>query len=502
VIAISYRREDSVAVAGRLYDRLESTFGRQNVFMDFDSIPVGANFREYIIAAIERSQLVIALIGPKWLGERGEGSRICDTDDFVRLEISSALARGISVIPVLVNNAEMPRPDQLPSDLRELPLLNALPLDSGRDFHIHVERLVGVIKSIHPSHGITRARRYRTLKITIALVAAFLAAALIFVLARSRSEPVQAKKPMATPTAEVSPSVATPGEVVASPPAPPSPSPSPSPASLQEFLGSWSSVMTAPITGGGNMTVLDKILVERNAIDEMIATEWTANKTIVFRIKIHIRYGELWVFGNELNARCLATDVAEVFDPKEFGKFTNISEQTANAAKAGVNLIYKFALTGVELRRGEVVFTKGNVNDRKGPVMESTPRATATARSSSPSSPSAPPSRKQRFAGKWSGPSVTTNGPKTTGTIRFEIEADDRTVRFENNRRIGANRISDTVLTWSYSQPAENFGSYIGHATLRIIGKDQASYREETTFTEGVVKGMAGPVFTGTLTKR
>ena len=193
MIAISYRREDSVAVAGRLYDRLESTFGRQNVFMDFDSIPVGANFREYIIAAIERSQLVIALIGPKWLGERGECRRIYDTDDFVRLEISSALARGISVIPVLVNNAEMPRPDQLPSDLRELPLLNALPLDSGRDFHIHVERLVGVIKTIRSSHRIIRARRYRAVKITIALVTVFLAAALIFALARSRSEPVQAK---------------------------------------------------------------------------------------------------------------------------------------------------------------------------------------------------------------------------------------------------------------------------------------------------------------------
>ena len=251
------------------------------------------------------------------------------------------------------------------------------------------------------------------------------------------------------------------------------------------------------------MTVLDEILVERNAINETIATEWTANETIVFRIKIHIRYGELWVFGNELNARCLATDVAEVFDPKEFGKVTNVSEQTANAAKAGVNLIYKFALNGAELRRGEVVFTKGNVNDRrKGPVMESTSHAAPTVRSSSTSSPSATPSRKQRFAGKWSGPSVTTNGPKTTGTIMFEIEADDRTVRFENNRRIVANRISDTVLTWSYTQPAENFGSYIGHATLRIIGKDKASYREETTFTEGVVKGMAGPVFTGTLTKR
>ena len=64
MIAISYRREDSLPTAGRLYDRLQAKFGKENVFMDFDSIPPGMDFREQIKQMIERSKLVIAIIGP------------------------------------------------------------------------------------------------------------------------------------------------------------------------------------------------------------------------------------------------------------------------------------------------------------------------------------------------------------------------------------------------------------------------------------------------------
>jgi hypothetical protein len=490
VIAISYRREDSVTVAGRLYDRLESAFGKENVFMDFDSIPAGVNFRDYIIAAIERSQLVIALIGPKWVGEKVDSRRIDEVDDFVRLEITSALARGISVIPVLVNNAEMPRPDQLPSDLRELAFLNALPLDGGRDFQIHAERLVGVIRTVHPPRHGLRARRRKAMKIIGALAAVFVLAASIFtVVVRPWTKAGETKKP-AAPTPVVSPNMATPQA-------------SASPVALPEFLGAWSSVSSGEITGGaGTMTVRDDLVIQRDAIDEMIASEWTANETVVFRITLHIRYGELWVSGNELNARCLAADVSDVFDPKEFGKLTKMREQTANAAKAGVNLIYKFALNGSELQRGQLVFSKGTGKDRKKVPVDPATQASPSARSSSSPSPSAQPSQKQKFAGKWSGPGVTSNGPRTEGTIGFEIEGDDHTVRLGNGRRIVGTRTSDTVLSWSYAQHAENSGSYIGHATLRLIGQDKASYREETTGTEGLLKGKAGPIFTATLTRK
>lgn len=146
MISISYRREDSQPVAGRLYDRLQARFGKQNVFMDFDSIPPGVDFREQIKRTIERSNLVIAVIGPRWLGEHADSSRrIDDPTDFVRLEIKYALEKGIPVIPLLVDNTLMPKPEELPPELEALAFRNALPLDSGIDFHTHAERLINGI---------------------------------------------------------------------------------------------------------------------------------------------------------------------------------------------------------------------------------------------------------------------------------------------------------------------------------------------------------------------
>jgi formylglycine-generating enzyme required for sulfatase activity len=147
MIAISYRREDSLPITGRLYDHLQAKFGRHNVFMDFDSIPPGVDFREKIKETIERSSLVIAVIGPRWIGEQSDGSRrIDDPVDVVRLELEHAASRGIPIVPLLVNNTAMPRPEALPSTLQWLAFRNALPLDTGIDFHNHTDRLI---------HGIT-----------------------------------------------------------------------------------------------------------------------------------------------------------------------------------------------------------------------------------------------------------------------------------------------------------------------------------------------------------
>jgi TIR domain-containing protein len=146
MIAISYRREDSLPVAGRLYDRLQQKFGRRNVFMDFDSIPPGTDFREQIKNTIERSDLLVAVIGPHWFGSRSDGSRrIDEPTDFVRLEIEYALQRGIPIIPLLLDETPMPGGEALPPALQALAFRNALPLDSGMDFHSHVNRLISGI---------------------------------------------------------------------------------------------------------------------------------------------------------------------------------------------------------------------------------------------------------------------------------------------------------------------------------------------------------------------
>ena len=148
MIAISYRREDSLPIAGRLYDRLQAEFGRGQVFMDFDSIPYGVDFRDHIKQMIDRSKLVIAVIGADWLGRKGKNRRIDDPTDFVRLEIGYALERNLPIIPVLVGNTRMPKPDQLPKEIEGLAFRNAINLDAGIDFHHHTDRLIAGINRL------------------------------------------------------------------------------------------------------------------------------------------------------------------------------------------------------------------------------------------------------------------------------------------------------------------------------------------------------------------
>ena len=150
MIAISYRREDSTPIAGRLHDRLRAEFGNENVFMDFDSIPYGVDFRDHIAQTLERADVLVAVIGPGWLAHRAGGTtrRIDDVTDFVRLEIGGALRRNIPVIPVLVDKTVMPMEDALPDDLKPLVFRNALMLDSGIDFHHHADRLITGIRRL------------------------------------------------------------------------------------------------------------------------------------------------------------------------------------------------------------------------------------------------------------------------------------------------------------------------------------------------------------------
>jgi hypothetical protein len=152
MIAISYRRQDSSPVAGRLYDRLQAEFGKDSVFMDFDSIPYGVDFREHIKQTLKRAKVVVAIIGPEWVGGKELANRrIDDPTDFVRLEVASALESGIPIIPVLVNNTPMPDAQHLPPELEGLAFRNGLALDSGIDFHHHADRLIaGIHRVIDP----------------------------------------------------------------------------------------------------------------------------------------------------------------------------------------------------------------------------------------------------------------------------------------------------------------------------------------------------------------
>jgi hypothetical protein len=141
-IFLSYRRQDSAAMAGRIYDRLRAHFGSDAVFMDVDNIPFGVNFRKHIDAAVGQCDVVLAVIGTKWAGETEVHRRLDDHRDFVRIELESALKREIPLIPILVDHAKLPGEAELPPSLALLADYNALDVDHGRDFHHHVDLLI------------------------------------------------------------------------------------------------------------------------------------------------------------------------------------------------------------------------------------------------------------------------------------------------------------------------------------------------------------------------
>jgi hypothetical protein len=159
-IVVSYRRSDSQAIAGRIVDRLIAQFGDQSVFMDVDDIPFGIDFRQHIQSVLSQAEVLIAVVGPDWLGAGADGgSRIQEEDDPVRVEIETALRQDIMVIPVMVNGASMPKAATLPESLRNFAFLNAAPVDVGRDFRPHVDRLVQSIDEVlaRKSGGTSRA---------------------------------------------------------------------------------------------------------------------------------------------------------------------------------------------------------------------------------------------------------------------------------------------------------------------------------------------------------
>ena len=126
-IFINYRREDSSAWAGRLSDHLSAHFPQSQIFMDVD-MDLGINFVEEIEKNVGSCDVLIAVIGKHWLISTDEKRRrrLNNPNDFVRLEIATALKRNIRVIPVLVDGASMPPSGQLPEDLKPLAFRNAL----------------------------------------------------------------------------------------------------------------------------------------------------------------------------------------------------------------------------------------------------------------------------------------------------------------------------------------------------------------------------------------
>ena len=159
-IAISYRRSDSQDITGRIFDRLAQQYGKDTVFRDIDSIRPGIDFRTQIADALTATDVLLVIVGPRWLG-RGEGvdSRMDNESDPVRVEVEMALKRDIPVIPVLVSGMKMPEAGELPATLKDFAFRHAVEVDGGRDFDHHIEGLSRALDQIFAAKGMAPPAR-------------------------------------------------------------------------------------------------------------------------------------------------------------------------------------------------------------------------------------------------------------------------------------------------------------------------------------------------------
>jgi len=148
---ISYRRGETSGQARALHDRLAQHFGAERVYMDVDSIALGADFVQNIEQALDSSPAVLVLIGHDWMQAAGDEHPFDNPNDFIRLEVGTALRLGVRTIPILIERTPMPAPEDLPEELRPLTRRHALELENGR-WEYDVSRLV---KALEPLLGPT-----------------------------------------------------------------------------------------------------------------------------------------------------------------------------------------------------------------------------------------------------------------------------------------------------------------------------------------------------------
>lgn len=167
-IFINYRRDDEPGFVHALFPRLEAAFGRNRLFMDVEGyIAAGDDFVEVLDGQVAQCDVLLVIIGPRWLDAKDESGsrRLENPDDFVRIEIVAALTKKKRVIPVLVNNAQVPRGDRLPDDLKPLARRNAVRLAHERfaaDCEGLIKELTSALQKAALSRGAQAAETARS----------------------------------------------------------------------------------------------------------------------------------------------------------------------------------------------------------------------------------------------------------------------------------------------------------------------------------------------------
>ena len=157
-IFVSYRRSDRHA-AGLLRSEVERRLGSDRVFMDTNDLDAGEGFPERLLREIMDASVVLVVIGKGWASEV---ERLDDPEDWVRREIVEALSDTRTVVPVVLDDAELPDIDAVPPELAALLQRQSYRIDSS-----HLERDIdGLLEDL----SLRRSRRGLLLG-TIALVA-------------------------------------------------------------------------------------------------------------------------------------------------------------------------------------------------------------------------------------------------------------------------------------------------------------------------------------------
>jgi len=183
-IFVSYRRDDSRDIAGRLVDRLRQVYAVEQLFLDIDAIPAGTNFEAVLADRLQACDVLLAVIGPQWMNAKDASGkrRLDEPSDYVRREIAAALQRNdVRVIPLLVSGAEMPRAENLPDDLK--------PLVARQNYQLRYERfnadaddlIAQLVTVVRP----TRKRPFGRWAIAFGAIAALVAAGVIYRFATS-----------------------------------------------------------------------------------------------------------------------------------------------------------------------------------------------------------------------------------------------------------------------------------------------------------------------------
>ncbi|MFT3955321.1 MAG: toll/interleukin-1 receptor domain-containing protein [Piscinibacter sp.] len=133
-IFISYRRDDTRQAAGRLADDLGDALGAERIFRDIEKIELGVDFEQALNQALVNCEVMLVLIGRQWsaITDAQGRRRLEQPGDWIRTEIVTALRRGIRVVPVLIDGADLPQESELPEDLKPLVRRQALAVEDAR----------------------------------------------------------------------------------------------------------------------------------------------------------------------------------------------------------------------------------------------------------------------------------------------------------------------------------------------------------------------------------